>query len=123
MTRNDEDPIIDSLLEETLGGVSPPDLSARILHRWSEHHHSISGNGAPPLNVFADVAEPLPPPIVVGAVRTAYEPSAPSMTRRRRKDWSQLQLWSSLGAAAAVLLVGYIGVQLSGHSNQIAQPG
>ena len=115
MTPDREDPIIDALLEETLGGAAPPDLSGRILQTWSEGQSRANGKAGPPLNVFAGVNEPEPPPIVVGAVvRTAYDPAeVAARPRRRRAQRFPLQLWTSLAAVAAVLIVGYLGVRLS----------
>jgi len=115
MRTRPDDPLIDSLLEETLGGVTPPDLSPRILKAWDEHHAAGNGHAVPPLNVFADVAEPLPPPIVVGNVQIVRDPASrepgrgdPRRRGRTNPNWLPLQLWASLGAVAAVLLIGYI---------------
>lgn len=115
MSVRPDDPLIDSLLEETLGGTAPPDLSARILHAWKERHAG-NGQAAPPLNVFADITNPLPPPIVAGTVQIVRDPAPRELGRGRSRVNSHrfpLQLWASLGAVAAVLLIGYIGVQMS----------
>lgn len=115
MTPDRDDPIIDALLAETLGGAAPPDLSGRIMQAWSEAQQRSNGKAAPPLNVFAGVSEVEPPPIVVGAiVRTAYDPTeVTTRPRRRRAERFPLQLWTSLAAVAAVLIVGYLGVRMS----------
>ena len=127
MKSRPDDPLIDALLEETLGGVTPPDLSARILKAWDERHMAGNGNVAPPLNVFAEVSEPLPPPIVIGTIKIARDAEVVRGDSRRRgqgkPNWLPLQLWASLGAVAAVLLIGFIGMR---ESNQfgpgVAQP-
>lgn len=124
MNHRPDDPLIDALLEETLGGVAPPDLSARILKAWDEHH--ANGMAAPPLNVFAEVSEPLPPPIVIGTVRIARDPQADRLDPRRKSrsnpNYLPLQMWASLGAVAAVLLIGYVGVQMSQpHRREVAK--
>src|SRR5688572_11668700 len=117
MKSRPDDLLIDSLLEETLGGITPPNLSPRILKAWDEQRIAGNGHAAPPLNVFADVAEPLPPPIVVGTVEIVRDPDVARGDSRRRTgakpNWLPLQMWASLGAVAAVLLIGYIGVQTS----------
>jgi hypothetical protein len=75
MNAEPNDPIIDVLLEETLGGVAPPDLSARILQAWSDLRGSGDGFTAPPLSSFSGIQEPEAPPIVVGSmVRAVHEP-------------------------------------------------
>jgi hypothetical protein len=40
-----DDPLLDSLLEETLGGVRPPEVSARVLHRLTGGTSAVPGNG------------------------------------------------------------------------------
>jgi hypothetical protein len=132
MNPNGDDPLIDALLQETLGGCAPPDLSARILQAWSVRSNGSAGHyqsspdrpSGAPLNVFAEVSDPAAPPIVVGAqVRAVHDLNhSPGRVRPRRKDWSALQLWSSLGAAAAVLLIGFVGMQMSGKQEPLAQP-
>ena len=142
MNPESDDPIIDVLLEETLGGITPPDLSARILQSWSERRRSLLSGGtllnntAPPLNVFAGVDEPLSlldtlaPPIVVGSVvRTAYDPVAKAAgtvrttpRARRPSVWSSVQTWASVAAAMAVIALGYAGMRMSDKSREIAQP-
>lgn len=126
MSNRRHDPLIDALLEETLGGVTPPDLSPRILKAWSEHQSAANGKAIPRLNVLVDLEEPLPPPLVVGTVRLARDlsmhDSGPrkslakdSRNRRRGGDWLPLQLWGSLGAVAAVLLIAFVGVRVSNN--------
>jgi len=126
MNSEDHEPIIDALLEETLGGIAPPDLSARILQAWSERQ-AHAGGSSPPLNVYAEVAAPLPPPLVVGSVvRAVHEPldsSVRSAARRKTKRWS-FEIYAVVGAAA-VLLIVYVGYQITGQPDrpEIAQPG
>ena len=85
-----DDPIIDTLLEETLGGKQPPDLTARILAAWSERaEQTVLGQ---------HMVSPAPVAITV------------AKKQRRQSSSSWLQFAASLTVAAALLLVGYWSV-------------
>jgi hypothetical protein len=99
-----EDPIIDALLAESLGGQQPPDLTARILAKWSER--------------AANATTVTPPPIAL-PVSPAPAVVIPTSALRRRKTSSQwLQVVVSLTVTAAVLFVGYLGM----HALPVQQP-
>src|SRR5689334_814023 len=102
MSLEDQDPLIDSLLEETLGGVAPSDLSSRILQAWAERQLGSSSLSSPPLNVYSDV-EPEAPPFAP-AVRLPSPSSNRGRERRRKVSSWSLPLIGSLAAAAAFLI-------------------
>jgi hypothetical protein len=118
------EPLIDALLEETLGGVSPPDLSTRILSAWATRQAETNGTvPAPPFSVY----EPLPPPVVIDDSLRPIVAPVPGKTRtpiRRRSQGSWWQVSAALATAAAVLAMGYLGFRAAQapHQPQIAQP-
>src|SRR5213082_659782 len=66
MTPDRDDPILDALLEEVLGGRTPPDLSARIMQSLAIRgvRSEVGGQAEPP-------APPLPLRSVVSAAAAA----------------------------------------------------
>ncbi len=56
---NDHDPLLDACLDEILGGITPPDLSQRILHALAAR----SGTVQVTANVNSNFLEPEAPPI------------------------------------------------------------
>lgn len=123
MNPDSTEPLIDALLDEALGGQSPPDLSSRILAEWSARNIAPkSSEGVRlPLSVLSRVydsqltgsqeAEPVPPPMVSVAGRTAPEPLIRLTTRKRRQSSSWLQFNSSIAVVLSVLVLGYFGIQ------------
>lgn len=127
---DDHDPILDALLSETLGGHTPPDLTARIMQAWAargetaaaDPHLQQALHGAPmppPLPGEASWLEPAAPPVVANGYHQPL-PSQPVITptattvasikrRRTRKPRSH---WLSAALAASLLiggsLIGYV---------------
>lgn len=79
MTPDRDDHILDAFLEEALGGISPPDLSSRILRAWQAqqgqngtvHPGGVHQNGSPLPGALSELSQangaptgiPLPPPV------------------------------------------------------------
>ena len=104
-----DDPILDSMLDEVLGGRTPPDLTARIMQSLAIRgvHPEVQRTGDPRL------AEPPAPPLPPRAIEQSTVASSNGHTSlavhpkaRSRKASSVWQAW------AAVSLVVVLGVGL-----------
>jgi hypothetical protein len=130
------EPIIDPLLEEALGGVAPPDLSARIVEAWSQRQTSqrqalgslSTGSPAgPPLSAY-DLTDPLPPPVQINeAPRPVVVPDrgvdGKRGAKRRRAEKTWLPALATVAALAAVLMLAAIGFRdRPGLWPEVAQP-
>jgi hypothetical protein len=100
----DRDPLIDSALEETLGGIQPPDLSQRILLAVREASDNPESVPAIDLSnpIFAD--GPLPG---AGQVRTSGRPERSSV----------LSVVWTLGVLAAGMLIGLFALNFGQPPN------
>ncbi len=132
-----EDPILESCLEEVLGGRTPPDLTARILQAWAVQRSQIDGNtvgaGVQRSVDRARSTAQLPPattglnlPIPVngnGHVKPAPVPELPIATQRRNKvAWES---WAVVGSVLLVagMLAAVIVPQIKrDHDRELAQP-
>ena len=85
----ESDPLLDSLLDEVLGGHAPPDLKSQILARWQ-------ADSAPSAN--EEPGEVMPPPIVVH-LKDATAVRSVGRARRAGPAW-----WVISGACALALL-------------------
>jgi len=78
MTEGRDDPILDVCLEEVLGGVRPPDLTARIMQAWAMRGGTPTSNQEVPPSATTHLADSLSsstpspslPPIVPAASTT-----------------------------------------------------
>src|SRR3712207_1591963 len=122
MNAESEQPLIDSLLEETLAGVQPPDLSARILAAWSSGQFDAS-RPALPLSALETLPEPSAPPVAVRP--TSLSDGIRPVRRARSHSWNT-RSWSTaaslLASAAAVLLLVWLGLTFGGGERPIAKP-
>lgn len=111
-----DDPILDALLAEALRGISPPDLTPRILHAWNTGDRIAS---ARPLTaqqpLLADVSVPEPPPILTGLnnalTDTAKTPIVSCHRAARsgsgnRRSLTPLFITASVCAAVVALAIG-----------------
>src|SRR3954466_14404419 len=124
MSPEHDDPLIDSLLDEVVGGRTPPDLSSKIMQAWSAGGvaHSEIGDAWPP-NVSlplpthgADAHAPEPPPIIAAYSPIAEPASSNALValsggqaihRARRDRRSQrVTIAAGLALVAAVLVIG-----------------
>ncbi len=119
MNEDRDDPIIDSLLEETLGGQAPPDLRARILQTWTAQGGAPTEGQAAGVPVAPGAAAPNPvaypasppvqgPPVQGPPVQrsAATEPPVQRAARSRKGILPRVSSrWMGLGVAAAVLLM------------------
>ena len=96
------DPILDACLDEVLGGLTPPDLSQRILYELSRR----SSNGS--ANAKASPDEILPPVCTVQTARNSSESNG--VNRKARRDYNALA-WASVGLALGVIaLISVTGI-------------
>jgi hypothetical protein len=114
MTPDRDDPIIDSSLEELLGGRTPPDLTARILQAWAAKQGETAAWHdpiAPPSLIGSpSPMEPLAPPIqghndpidTRGPLSGDFVSVRSTSTGRREHRLS----WPSVAVSAAILLMG-----------------
>ena len=106
-----DDPILDAMLEEVLGGRTPPDLSVRILQSLA-----IRGTARRNVNSYIEpLAPPLPMQVVPPAVFTAASSNGsahgpvqlsvtPASSSRVRK--ASRSAWQMVAAAALVVILG-----------------
>ncbi len=95
-----QDPILDSCLEEILGGQHPPDLRSQILRAYREHSDRRAPSVSP--------ADPQPPPVVVTA---AVRGAAANRTRSR---WSVgISTVIAAGIVLGGTLLGLVALRLS----------
>jgi len=124
MPSDHDDPLIDSLLDEVVGGRTPPDLSSKIMLAWSEGPSASAEraeawppNAALPLAAHgADVSAPEPPPIIAalsqvtetaGSDAIVEFSGGPAIHRGRSNRSSQHFLTAAgLAVVAAVVLMG-----------------
>ncbi len=94
---NDEnpDPVLDACLEEILGGVQPPDLTAKILAAWQQKQISLED----PRLAHPPVAEPHCNGVAKSACPAGCEPN--------RARFAQSPPWGFMAALLAMLLVGF----------------
>ena len=85
-----DDPLLDACLEEVLGGVRPPDLTARIMQRLTARG-PVAGNGAP-----------VPPPIIAANPQNG-RPMVEVALRRKASTAITVGRWIPAVAAAIVL--------------------
>lgn len=133
MTEDRDDPIIDALLEEVLGGEAPPDLSARIMQSWATRAGGPAvgqAAGTPPLGPpsspsavpSADkVAAMLPPPATMPTAPPPFQgppvqsppvqgppvqgpPVQRAARPAKRSEVDRPPRWITIAVAAAVLL-------------------
>lgn len=122
MTPERDEPIIDVLLEEALGGVSPPDLSARIMQAWAAR------NGAAPVAGGSKRAKDLLPPAVTDSGNTPIPIAQPAAaaplvvtspgSQRRRRTWTSWLV--TAGVSAAMLPAMYL-VLRNFPANQVVE--
>ena len=84
MTPDRDDPILDAMLEEVLGGRTPPDLSARIMQSLAirgvrSEVTGLSEPVAPPLPLRTAVASAASAPASNGHVELAVNPDRKSV--------------------------------------------
>lgn len=133
MTPDREDPILDAMLEEVLGGRTPPDLSARIMQSLA-----IRGGASPVQRPQASgFAEPAAPPLPLRAVVPPAVSAAASHgsngssnghvqlavnSSRSRKQSSSA--WQTVVAVSLVVLLGVglgaIGI-IAGRNPNVAK--
>ena len=104
MTPDRDDPILDAMLEEVLGGRTPPDLSARIMQSLAirgvrPEITSLSEPVAPPLPLRTVVASAASAPASNGHVELAVNP-----VPRGRKSSSAS--WQTMAAISLVVVLG-----------------
>ena len=104
MNDDDKEPIIDSLLDELLGGATPPDLTQRVLGAYDAATQSWVDVkvGKAPAATAAEIedAEETPLPVVAPSSAPRAEIAA-SKRAKRAKNWRSLQLLTS----AAIILI------------------
>lgn len=118
------DPILDACLHEVLGGVSPPDLSARILHEWARRSQASASTNVSPADIVPppiqiptatsgsdawQVVGPVPPPIAAGSSTNELGWVAP--VQRSRADATRGRApapatWQSVALVLMVLCTG-----------------
>ncbi|MEQ8785932.1 MAG: DUF1549 domain-containing protein [Pirellulaceae bacterium] len=147
MTDDREDPLLDAFLEEVLGDVKPPDLSARILHAWSVRssqrdsrfvEQSANGNGAKGNGAAGNGAagngkghpqpagqadNAAPPPIAAVSPAARHRASRNGQASRRSR-WSRHATALAATAAACLALAGVVigVVVVQSHRDGDAQP-
>ena len=94
MTPDRDDPILDAMLEEVLGGRTPPDLSARIMQSLAirgvrPEVKSLSEPVAPPLPLRTVVASAASAPASNGHVELAVNP-APRGRKSSSASWQTI---------------------------------
>ncbi len=120
------DRILETCLEEVLGGQSPPDVADRVVqaHRAVA---SVSGNGSD-----SGISEPVPvvarsvtdespasaAPSAAVAPRPAPDPLSIQATGHSRRWTSRRSTWIGVAAAASVLIVGTLLGALALHFSQ-----
>ena len=109
MKSDRDDPIVETLLQETLGGQTPPDLSARILQAWAAQRNVTEKH---PVDRALKASAQLPPaasttPIPVGSPATRSATPVVIASPRKRSAVSQ---WLGMGitVAAAIALVAVV---------------
>jgi hypothetical protein len=111
MTPDREDPILDSCLDEVLGGRRPPDLTARILQAFEERRRSGSLPSSPDLSGL--VVQPS-----LAAHANGRAVSLPQRDHRRRAASGQRWKWLVMAAS-----VGGLGIALGISALQWFPPG
>lgn len=131
MTPEREDPILDAMLEEVLGGRTPPDLSARIMQSLALRGAAIR-EVRPEMNGYVEpVAPPLPLRTVVSqgmasasALPGHVQVSANHALRGRK---SSRIAWQTLAAISLVVVLGVglgaIGIIASRNQPNVAKNG
>jgi hypothetical protein len=141
MTPDRDDPLIDGLLDEVLGGHAPPDLTERIMRAWSQGpqaHVDPAESGLQPLPPpvpppVASALFPEPPPVLPGATDAlnaapangrpvVHVPATSSITRRRRSGPNRyLVTAAALAAAIALALLALVGSSFILPSPQVVK--
>jgi hypothetical protein len=108
-----EDRILESGLEEVLGGQYPPDLSAKILQEWERRQAAIPESRAPTDVPVNPVAWPVLPADAANQGRLidgdATGPSfdrlaRPGLSRPRRRRLGNRVVWLSMAVAGGLLI-------------------
>lgn len=132
MSAEHEERILDASLEEVLGGLYPPDLTAKIIESWAARPDALGTNeavvpqpvgsqpvpnvpAAPPVQLWTD---PVPPPL--DEERAVHVAAWGRTVHRSRSGWL------AVAAAASLLLAIGLGYYLRSDdppSGRIAGPG
>jgi hypothetical protein len=131
MTPEREDPILDSMLEEVLGGRTPPDLSARIMQSLVVRGAAIR-EASPEMNGYVEpVAPPLPLRTVIsqGVASASVLPGNVHVSANhapRGRKFSRTA-WQTLAAISLVVVLGVglgaIGIIASRNQPNVAKNG
>lgn len=138
MNNDDKDQILESLLEERLGGKTPPDLSKRILDAWQ--HEKLVGQPSAALTSQSATREAAPAsttrPIIAELAGPATKASRLTSSRSSaaKRRGARSMNWRVLLASSAAIAFGLAGWALReqlfppGDSQQIiadnpAEPG
>ena len=129
MTNDPNDRIIDSCLEELLGGQLPPDLSEQILTALAASTGTTSSESASPESTqtgTSQLQEPIAPPIAalvdgVEQVPQGNQPPVPTIVQvaqpaSKGSRWSQIAISASL--VGLVLSLGLLAFQQLGPDAQ-----
>jgi len=124
MDLEDNDPLIDSLLEEVLAGRTPPDLTTRILQAIAARRYGEDAPEPPPvLTGVQKVFEPAP--INATVQRATVQPHAKHNGRQRTSESWYTAL--ALGVAAVVVglgvTVGLVALLRSGAPQVVRNEG
>lgn len=112
MTMDPKDVLLESCLDEVLGGQTPPDLSGKILRAWSVRSgEPTNGSSAAVANRASMPVAPTaaPKPFVVPPIQAPSAGDGRAVVELpavRRKHVTSRRNWFSLMVAASVLIAG-----------------
>ena len=127
MSKDYKDRILDACLEETLGGMAPPDVAGRVVAAFTDESPNGSGNGSP--RTRRGVQDLLPPSALTSTSPNGEEPPVhkdlvPSRTARpaQTASWSHVTLaMTLLAVACGVSYAFYRLAKVNAPANDLAE--
>lgn len=110
MSNDPTEQILESLLEERLGGKTPPDLSQRIVEAW-QHEKLVGQTPAAQINESAVPKAPAARPIVAELVDPSSKANGsikPASTASKKRNGRSMN-WRMLLASSAAVAFGLAG--------------